>query len=71
MNISTLSNRYQANFQNLLTSVDRIRQLLENHIDRLRKQSVQTESEQQFTPESVVAQSIPLALEQLQQIASL
>ncbi len=71
MNISTLSNRYQANFQNLLTSVDRIRQLLENHIDRLRKQSVQTESEQQFTLESVVAQSIPLALEQLQQIASL
>jgi len=71
MNISTLSNRYQANFQNLLTSVDRMRQLLENHIDRLRKQSVQTESEQQFTPESVVAQSIPLALEQLCTLFSL
>ncbi len=60
-----LSNRYQANFQNLLTSVDRIRQLLENHIARLQQQSTQTESERQFAPESIAAQNSPSALEQL------
>jgi hypothetical protein len=64
MNISTLSNRYQANFQNLLISVDRVRQLLKNYISRLQQQSAQTESEQQLAPESVAAQSIPSALEQ-------
>jgi len=71
MNISTLSNRYQANFQNLLTSVDRVRQLLKNHISRLQEQSAQTESEQQFAPESVPTQSIPSALEQLCTLFSL
>jgi hypothetical protein len=53
MNIPTLSNQYQANFQNLLTSVDRVRQLLENHISRLQEQSAQAESERQFAPKSV------------------
>ena len=71
MNISTLSNRYQANFQNLLTSVDRVRQLLENHISRLQEQSAQAESEGQFAPESVPAQNIPSALKQLCTIFSL
>ncbi|MBD1832605.1 ATP-binding protein [Cyanobacteria bacterium FACHB-472] len=65
MNISALSNRYQANFQNLLASVNRVRQLLENHISRLQQQSAQAESEQQLAPESVAAESIPEALEQL------
>jgi SpoVK/Ycf46/Vps4 family AAA+-type ATPase len=71
MNIPTLSNRYQANFQNLLTSVDRVRQLLENHISRLQEQSAQAESERQFAPESIPTQSIPSALEQLCTLFSL
>jgi SpoVK/Ycf46/Vps4 family AAA+-type ATPase len=71
MNISTLSNRYQANFQNLLISVDRVRQLLKNHISRLQQQSAQAESEQQLAPESVPTQSIPSALEQLCTLFSL
>jgi hypothetical protein len=71
MNISTLSNRYHANFQILLTSVDRVRQLLENHISRLQEQSAQAKSEQQFAVESVATQSIPSALEQLCTLFSL
>ncbi len=71
MNISTLSNRYHANFQNLLTSVDRVRQLLENHISRLQEQSAQAKSEQQFAVESIATQSIPSALEQLCTLFSL
>jgi hypothetical protein len=71
MNIPTLSNQYQANFQNLLTSVDRVRQLLENQISRLQEQSAQAESERQFAPESVPTQSIPSALEQLCTLFSL
>jgi SpoVK/Ycf46/Vps4 family AAA+-type ATPase len=63
MNISALPNRYQANFQDLLLSVDRVRQLLKNHISRLQEQSAPAES--------VVAQSIPSALKQLCSIFSL
>ena len=71
MNVSAPSNRYQTNFQDLLASVDRVRQRLENHISRLQQQSANTGLDIQLAPETVVEQSIPSALENLCTIFSL
>ena len=61
MNISAPPSIYQANFQELLTSVDRVRQILENRISHTQAQPEQQEA----------ALSIPSALERLSALFNL
>ena len=65
MTVSVIAPKYKTNFQDLLNLVNKLRQLLENHISRSQNQSALAESERQLASELVANEIIPSALKRL------
>jgi len=66
MNSSTTPSWYTANLESLLASLHRVRQVLEDYINRTSNQPIQPKSEGELTPESLaILQTTPSALDRL------